>query len=266
MFYVSTLLLDIFMEREANKVKLKGYKNIKGTIEVITGLHVGGSATTIEIGGRDNPVIKHPVTNEPYIPGSSIKGKMRSLLEWQKGFIDSRRKIDGEKNKDYGMVHKYGGHNCKKQECPICIIFGTSADNAGLGPTRLIVRDAFLNKDYREQQKEKPGWTPLSLTEDKWENTINRITAGAIPRNIERVIPGAKFELDISFKVFENGDGEASDEELFKHVIEGLKLIERDTLGGSGSRGCGQVKFTIKVDGAEKTIDDVNPEDFVTVG
>jgi len=78
-------------------MQLSGYKTIDGLIEVITGLHIGGSSTIIEIGGKDNPVIKHPVTNEPYIPGSSLKGKMRSLLEWKLQLIDTRGKVDGRK-------------------------------------------------------------------------------------------------------------------------------------------------------------------------
>jgi CRISPR-associated protein Csm3 len=221
-------------------MKLKGYKNIEGIIEVVTGLHIGGSTSTIEIGGKDNPVIRHPVTKEPYIPGSSLKGKMRSLLEWKLGKINS----DGD-------VHKW----CKDSACPICVIFGTSADEAGLGPTRLIVRDAMLSDDYKERKKEQnETWTILDLTEDKYENSINRITARANPRNFERVVSGAEFHLKMNYRVFENGTGAErgdDDERLFEHVIEGLKLIEKDALGGAGSRGCGQVKFKIKVGGNE---------------
>lgn len=245
------------MDKEVDKVKLRGYRNIEGIIEVITGLHIGGSTNIIEIGGKDNPVIRHPITKEPYIPGSSLKGKMRSLLEWKLGKLDAN-----SESKDFGGVHKW----CKDKHCPICVIFGTSAEEAGIGPTRLVVRDAVLDEKFREKQKEKSTWTVLDLTEDKYENTINRITARANPRNFERVVSGTQFSFSMSYRVFENGNGEASDEELFKYVIEGLKLIERDTLGGAGSRGCGQVKFMIKVDGVERSIDEVKPEDFVTVG
>lgn len=232
-------------------MKLKGYKNIEGIIEVVTGIHIGGSTTIIEIGGKDNPVIKHPITKEPYIPGSSLKGKMRSLLEWKLGLIDDREKLNGEDNKDYGEVHKYSGPKCQKKECPICVIFGTSANDAGLGPTRLVVRDAVLDEDFKNRQREKDSaWTVLDLTEDKYENTINRITARANPRNFERVISGAEFSFKMSYRVFENGDNGdngKSDEDMFKHVIEGLKLMEKDALGGAGSRGCGEIRFKIKV-------------------
>lgn len=224
-------------------MKLVGYKNIEGLIEVVTGLHIGGSTTMIEIGGKDNPVIKNPLTKEPFIPGSSLKGKMRSLLEWKLGLIDDRRKIDGKDNKDFGEVHKFNSPKCEKEKCPICLIFGTSADDAALGPTRLIVRDAVMDNDFMNKQKTTNAtWTVLDLTEDKYENTINRITARANPRNFEMVIAGAEFKFTMSYRVF---DGD--DENLFDQVIESLRLIEKDALGGAGSRGCGQIKFKIKI-------------------
>lgn len=239
-------------------MKLIGYKRIEGIIEVITGLHIGGSTTTIEIGGKDNPVIKHPITKVPYIPGSSIKGKMRSLLEWKLGKLNTDRNSN-----DFGNVHKW----CNDKECPICVIFGTSAEEAGIGPTRLIVRDAVLDENYKDRQKEKNlSWTPIDLTEDKYENTINRITARANPRNFERVISGAEFSFKMSYRVFENGDNGSVDERLFEHVLDGLRLIEQDALGGAGSRGCGQVKFHINFNGGEpKTLDDISGSDFPTV-
>ena len=252
-------------------MKLIGYKKIEGIVEIATGLHIGGSTTIIEIGGKDNPVIKHPVTKEPYIPGSSIKGKMRSLLEWKLQLVDTRKQVDGKKNKDFGEVHKFNGIGCKKKDCPICVIFGTSADNAELGPTRLVVRDAFLCDKYRQELKKKPDWSPFDLTEDKSENSINRITAKANPRNMERVIPGAKFFFKMSYRVFEGdltdgkGGNGCGDEDLFIHVLDGLRLIEKDALGGAGSRGCGQVSFKIKVaENDWRTLDKVTPNDFKT--
>ncbi|MBI5208298.1 MAG: type III-A CRISPR-associated RAMP protein Csm3 [Candidatus Firestonebacteria bacterium] len=245
-------------------MKLIGYKNINGIIEIVTGLHIGGSTSMIEIGGKDNPIIKHPLTKEPYIPGSSLKGKMRSLLEWNLGKLDTK-----PQSKDFGEVHKW----CNDSTCPICLIFGTSADEAGIGPTRLIIRDAVLNKEFKDKQIEKDStWTVLNLTEDKYENTINRITARANPRNFERVISGTEFSFSMSYRVFENinpsnGNSECLDETLFKHVIDGLKLLENDALGGAGSRGCGQIKFKIKINGGYKTLDELNiVNDFPTVG
>lgn len=234
-------------------MKLKGYRRIRGVVEVVTGLHVGGSTSIIEIGGKDNPVIKHPISQEPYIPGSSIKGKMRSLLEWNMGKINTDRT-----SKEFGGVHK-----CKDLICPICVIFGTSAEDSETGPTRLIVRDAYLDPAYTVAQKKKyPNWTVIDLTEDKYENAINRITAKANPRNFERVVSGAFFSLNMSYRVFQDDDGSSSDDGFFEYVIEGLKLIECDALGGAGSRGCGQVKFYIDVDGGRETLDKLSVADF----
>ncbi len=238
-------------------MELEGYKKIEGIIEVVTGLHVGGSATIIEIGGRDNPIIKHPITNEPYIPGSSIKGKMRSLLEWKLGKIDT----NPDNKRTFGEVHQ-----CDKAGCPICTIFGTSADESTAGPTRLIVRDAVLDNDYKTNLKKKnPNWTPIDLSEDKYENTINRITARANPRNFERVVSGARFSFNISYRVFK-GNADIKDEALFENVIDALKLVENDTLGGAGSRGCGQIQFEITLNnGSKKSINDVKATDFPTL-
>lgn len=237
-------------------MKLIGYKKIDGIIEIITGLHIGGSTSIIEIGGKDNPVIKHPITKEPYIPGSSLKGKMRSLMEFKLGKLDT--------GKDYGEVHKW----CNDHNCPICVIFGTSAEDAGIGPTRLIVRDAVLDIDYKKRIRAKnPNWTPYDLTEDKYENTINRSTARANPRNFERVVSGVEFSFGMSYRVFErDGDGGKGDEALFRDVLEGLALIEKDALGGAGSRGCGQVEFKIRTCSGElKKLDKVNHSDFPTI-
>lgn len=221
-----------------------GYKKIEGTITVITGLHIGGSTVGLEIGGKDNPIIKHPVTKEPYIPGSSLKGKMRSLLELHLG------KHNNPSIRGWGKVH-----TCADSTCPVCVIFGSSADESNNGPTRLVVRDAILDDAYKKEQKRKDSnWTALDLTESKYENSINRITARANPRNFERVVPGAKFSFEMIYRVFKRHNEENKkdtkllDEQLFDHVLDGLKLIESDALGGAGSRGCGQVKFMVKDD------------------
>jgi len=222
---------------EETKLRLRGYKVIKGTITCKTGLHIGGTAETIEIGGMDNPIIKHPITQLPYIPGSSIKGKMRSLLEW---------KLDNfEFN---GEVHQYDGRRCKKKECPICRIFGTSSDKAQIGPSRLIVRDAFLEKNSEEKLKKLKKDKGLMYAEEKTENTIDRLSARANPRTQERVPADIVLELDMVYRVFdfENDEGKV-DEKLFDYVKEGIKLIEMDALGGSGSRGYGKVKFDYQV-------------------
>lgn len=243
-------------------MKLKGHKRIKGIIEVVTGLHIGGSTNTIEIGGKDNPVIKHPITKEPYIPGSSLKGKMRSLLEWKLGKVETN-----PESKDFGEVHK-----CSEPDCPICRLFGTTAEDSRVGPTRLIFRDAVLSEKYKEEIKQKiETWSPENISEEKYENAINRITARANPRNFERVPSGVEFSFEIAYRMFEDGGSgttgktlfKTTDDDLFEYVIEGLKLIQGDALGGAGSRGCGQVKFWIEnKEGELKSLEEISPADF----
>ncbi|MFH1761477.1 MAG: type III-A CRISPR-associated RAMP protein Csm3, partial [bacterium] len=185
----------------------------------------------MEIGGNDNPIIKNPVTNDPYIPGSSLKGKMRSLMEWKLGMVTPKGDV----------------HNCGRPDCQVCRIFGTSnsKDGDGAGPTRLVVRDAHINHKWRMEMLEKD----LLITEEKHENSINRITAVANPRPIERVVPSAEFDLEMTYKIMDMGDGGKADEDNFQIVLDALKAVENDALGGAGSRGCGKVKFELEVDG-----------------
>ena len=212
-------------------MKLKEVKIIRGKIKLKTGLHIGGNADTIEIGGIDNPVIRNHLTNEPYIPGSSIKGKMRALLEWKLGKI-----------KPDGKPHEW----CHDKNCPICRIFGTSDSEAEIGPSRLIVRDAELSEEWKARIH-KEG---IILSEIKMENTINRITARANPRKMERIPPSVEFEFEMVYHIFDMGDDGKTDEDLFKYVKEGLQLLQNDYLGGSGSRGYGKIEFLdLKVNG-----------------
>ncbi len=237
-------------------IQLLGYQKIEGTITCLTGLRIGGSSEVIEIGGLDNPIIKHPLTKEPYVPGSSLKGKMRALLEMHYGMIDGRAKIKDSEgrervNKAFGDVHSWGGVGCKREQCPICRVFGVAkGEGSPFGPGRLIVRDAKLVSN---------GGADKAVTERKWENVINRIKGSAEhPRQMERVPAGAEFEFEMDYRVFDVDDDEGkTDLDLFAHVLRGLRLIELDTLGGSGSRGYGKVSFgtvTIhKLDGTTET-------------
>jgi len=215
-------------------------KKITGIIKVKTGLHIGAGSDTIEIGGMDNPIIRNPVTKEPYIPGSSIKGKMRSLMEW---FED--------------RVLAFNGEPCKCGECEICRVFGTSAANDSekekalrRGPTRLIVRDAHLSNNSRNLFFEKD----IPLVEEKHENNINRITAKATPRPIERVVPGTEFDFEISYRVIDTGDDGKKDSDNFNNIVlKALSLLQDDFLGGGGSRGNGKIEFlNLKNESGEK--------------
>ncbi|HPY76205.1 MAG TPA: type III-A CRISPR-associated RAMP protein Csm3 [Anaerohalosphaeraceae bacterium] len=207
--------------------KIVSIKKITGKVCVQTGLHIGGSAETMEIGGVDNPILRNPANNEPYIPGSSLKGKMRSLMEWHLGKLNPKGDVYMDKNPN----------------CPITRVFGHNADKENpVGPTRLIVRDCFLSRESRQLFKEGQD-----ITEVKHENSVNRITAMANPRPLERVVPGVTFDLDIVYRVIDTGDGGQTDQQNFHDVVlKALALVERDYLGGAGSRGCGKVKFSVK--------------------
>lgn len=211
-------------------IKMAGRLIVKMNIKTLSGLHIGGSSAGLEIGGVDNPVIRDVITNQPYIPGSSLKGKIRSQLEKFMGL---------KQNNPVGQVKI---HTCKSKEdyaqCHLCQIFGVPGEVEATGPTRLVVRDVRMTDT--SVQELSTAQTDLAYTELKTEVAIDRVTSAASPRNIERVPAGTVFgPAEMVFTLY----GE-KDLELFKHVIEGLQLLEDDYLGGSGSRGSGKVQFT----------------------
>ena len=194
-------------------------------MEVLTGIHVGGTNSALNIGGPDNFVVRNPINNVPYIPGSSIKGKMRSLIEQRDGTIKKGGPTD-DSSTNAGML------------------FGTAGDKEKAHASRLIVRDAPLDLSNPEMFAN----TDLPYTESKTEVTINRITSEAKPRTFERVPAGAKFNVSMVLNVFEHED----EQKLRKILTDAIALVEDDYIGGSGSRGYGQVKF-IKIDEQTKT-------------
>lgn len=202
---------------------------IKGEIVCKTGLHIGGSNDNIDIGGTDTVVIRDSVTDLPFIPGSSLKGKLRSLLELNDK--DSAQSVINNKGKPSTDVN-----------CVAAQIFGVSADKGeGLDyPTRIIVRDSFPTEEsialWNDQEEIIRG------TELKYENTLNRINSSAMPRNLERIPKGSKFNFEIIFSVYD------VDDENISSVFEAMALLEDNCLGGSGSRGYGKIAFeNIKV-------------------
>ena len=214
---------------------------LEGTLELVTGLHIGAGSEELHIGGIDNPIVKHPYTNQPYIPGSSLKGKMRSMLEWKAGVV-SECKGQPVSAKVLATLP-----NAKKIiALQIAQLFGISGDANGdkedwatkLGPTRLSFWDCHLTKEWLDERKEQQQ----NHTEAKSENTIDRITGVASnPRQTERVPSGAKFAFKLTIRQL---DGD-SDKALLSTVFAGLKLLELDGIGGSGSRGYGKIKFTL---------------------
>lgn len=237
-------------------IQFKGNIIIKGKIECLTGLHIGGSKEKLEIGGVDSPVIRQPNSKYPYIPGSSIKGKMRHLLEFSTGAVT-----------DY-VGDKLG--NVSKAE-KIVRIFGIGADDANksqngasnetevkaedktddsenrIGPGRLIVRDCKPDSKTIEMWENMDS--ELLYTEYKSENTIDRLTSEANPRFIERVVQGSKFDFEMIYGVYQMSNKQADEEkatnEDLKNILWALRLLQDSTLGKSGSRGYGQVKFQV---------------------
>ncbi|MEW6619055.1 MAG: type III-A CRISPR-associated RAMP protein Csm3 [bacterium] len=215
-----------------NDFKLLKKIFITGTIEVKTGLCIGGSSVGLEIGGADKVVVRNPINNQPYIPGSSLKGKMRSLLERFEGKMSIKEKKD-----EKGNIIGVSAEPCECGTCLICQIFGLPAEKKGM-PARLIVRDGMLQNP---ELLEKSKFTDMPYAEIKAEVVIDRITSVATPRTFERVPAGAKFNLNLVCNIY-NGDTES---DILKKIFESLIKVQEDYLGGSGTRGYGEIKITI---------------------
>lgn len=190
---------------------------IKGVIEVKTGLHIGGDDSFSAIGAIDSPVVRDPLTREPIIPGSSLKGKMRSLLAREMGSVPAPE-TKGLEN------------DCRE----ILRLFGSSsktsnADGTGIQMSRLQFSDCFLRN-----KNELPA-----VFETKFENAIDRLTSVANPRQIERVVRGAEFDMEIIYNV----EKEEEVAEDFENIRVAMNLLEHDYLGGGGSRGNGRIAF-----------------------
>lgn len=200
------------MEKLIKKIK------IQTTITLQTGLHIGGSSENVEIGGVDTPVIKLATRgNQPYIPGSSLKGKMRCLLEQAAGAT----KVG--KNKEVNNL--FGITENKK-------------DNIENRPSKLIVRDAMLTADSAKELLASE--LDMPYTENKFENVIDRVHGKAEhPRQIERVPAGAVFNAEFVINVWDDD----KEDELIKLFEKGINILENDYLGGNGSRGYGQIIF-----------------------
>lgn len=187
---------------------------ITGTIEVLTGMHIGGSSAFSAIGAVDSPVVKDERTGLPMIPGSSLKGKMRSLLA--KEYNETVAPTPDDDNEK--LLRLFG--SAKKNQVHV---------------SKVLFSDMLMN-NWEEMKAQ--GLT--RRTEIKFENSIKRTTAVANPRQIERVIRGSTFPLDIVYEVTDLNTME-EDIEILK---EGFRLLRYDYIGGSGSRGYGKVSFS----------------------
>jgi len=224
---------------------------ISGTMTLKTGLHIGCGDLEMRIGGTDSPVVKHPYTLEPYIPGSSLKGKVRALLEMQSGLMLHSK---GAPLSDKAIQNC---HEPDKQERgkKIMKLFGTAGssddENKEYGPTRVSFGDCPVSEKWKTEEKDQQ-WP---LTEIKAENTIDRIKGTAAhPRFIERVPSGVQFDFSIRLKQFDSDQ----DLNLRELLLKGLKLLSLDALGGSGSRGYGQVNFQFDNPSITKQFNDIS--------
>lgn len=230
-------------------MKFKEFHTLSGEIRLVTGLHIGAGNDEVKIGGAQNPIIKNPVTEEPYIPGSSLKGKIRSLLEMY------APDLNGEDDPENSTV---------------CRLFGSSnTKTPGNGPSRLIFRDAPLSETDREEFQggrlemelkhensisfEKV--TPKERDQEKKKEEKYKVTAN--PRTVERVPAGVRFNFEIVIREFEDDKLADTRDALGR----GLHFLEMDALGGSGTRGYGQVKFeNLQFDDKPTSIDELRKD------
>jgi CRISPR-associated protein Csm3 len=216
--------------------KTNNYHEITGVIRCVSGLRIGGSDDLLQIGGTDLTCVKHPVTLRPYLPGSSLKGKMRSELE-----------------ANLGQFGGNGSEPCGCGKCMVCRVFGMHKPRSNtLGPSRIIVRDAQLVKDGQMDGQ----------TELKSENVIDRKSGAAIhPRKVERVVAGSTFSFRIGIQEWDLDKdaaygGKNGGQALVAFVLEGLKLVQRTGLGSGVSKGSGEIQFeSLKYNGADVTLE-----------
>jgi CRISPR-associated protein Csm3 len=220
------------MSKDVFRAELKGFRRFTATIRCETGLRIGASRETAGPGELESPIVRHPISRIPYIPGSSLKGKLRALLESR----HSRR------TQETGFPC-----DCAEYErCAVCRLFGCGDPRKSAQPTRLIFRDAALAEPSAKELREAMTESGIFFSEAKGEIAMNRSRGTARPgslRQAERVPAGAEFALEVVLRVFAGDDEEAN----VRSLVEALDLLELDYLGGSGTRGYGKVKIADRV-------------------
>lgn len=211
-------------------MKLKKMITISGVMTAVEGIHIGGNNEGTKIGGCDNPVIRNPLTSKPYIPGSSIKGVMRSTLE---------------KIEDKSRNGKPCG--CGNSNCMVCKLFGAHMNmRASSGEPRMLIRDMDIDPDF-ERELLDSGANYSDIIEIKASTMVDRSTntaAGGSLRNIERVAAGTKFKCEFVLKIFD-GDDEKAMINTIKKLLEAVEILG---IGSKTTAGCGQVKFDMDWD------------------
>lgn len=209
---------------------LKAKLFINGKIETVTGLHIGGSPTAYNIGEIETNIIKMP-NGIPFIPASSLKGKLRALYGSSKGYLGiSRPKEDANPNNHYD-----------DEDVLMKRLFGTGITEGG-EKGRIIIRDSYLDiDDFNKRKRTDFIDLEFDYSEGKWENSIGRIDSKSIPRQIERVPAGMKFIFQFILNIFDENDVDS-----LEVLITALRLLQDDYIGGNGSRGYGHVKFNFE--------------------
>ena len=215
-------------------MSIKKYLVLEGTMTLKSGLHIGGNTDETKVGGCDNPIIKNKLTGEPYIPGSSLKGVMRSIEESRPA---NKAKVSNGKP-----------CGCGDGTCMICKLFGAHMNTrTKAGLPRLVVCDMYLNSDFKEQVCLEYGETMMSLIDTKTSTMIDINTNAAANgslRNMEIVSAGTVFDCKFIIKVLDTDD----ESQLLKEVKFILNRIELQGLGSKTTSGCGQVQFNIDFD------------------
>lgn len=229
--------------------KKKGTKKITGVIHLLSGTRVGGSDELLRSGAEDLTAIKDPITTDPYLPGSTIKGRLRSEMEAKDGLANKFE----VKNKQGNVVsYGYDPHGCNKPHCPVCVVFGPhmKPNHAHL-PSRLICRDAQFIRDPNRKFE----------YEYKTENLIDRATGTARhPRKIERVPAGCEFALKLAVQVWDKDDdfvfdGVKGADGLVAVVKEAMRRVQDSGIGSGIKRGNGEIEFRdLKLDGISFTL------------
>jgi CRISPR-associated protein Csm3 len=225
------------------QLKLVGKLILSADLHCETGLHIGAGKGSLEIGGADNPVVKDAF-GLPYIPGSSLRGRLRSLLENAMGLTSPSELVYLSKRR--GQEVRI--HQSDRPDDEICLLFGRNPgrmervegeplESAAASPARLTVYDAPLDPDSITAQMREN--LDDEITEVKSENAIDRITSQSNPRTLERVPARARFRVRMVLDVLCE-----EDKALAPRLLEGLRLLEDDALGGGGSRGSGRVRFS----------------------
>jgi CRISPR-associated protein Csm3 len=216
---------------------------LEGDLQCETGLHIGAGKGQLEIGGADNPVVKDAF-GRPYIPGSSLRGKLRSMLEQASGLATPAELVYLSRRK--GQEVRI--HQSDRPDDDVCVLFGRNPgrmdrvsgealESTTATPSRLTVYDAPLDVDSITPQMREN--LDDEITEVKSENAVDRITSQANPRTLERVPAGARFRFRMIMDMLCD-----EDKPLFSRVVESLRMLEDDSLGGGGSRGNGRVRLS----------------------